>query len=91
MLRPPSYRDFMRTRKFTRTELRRYNGKRGAPAFIAYRGIVYDVTRSFLWQGGAHQVLHGAGVDLTAELVDAPHGMDLLERFPVVGMLEENR
>ena len=74
-------------RKFTRGELVQYNGKNGAPAYIAYQGKVYDVSQSFLWQKGQHQVLHSAGADLTAELDQAPHGAALLERVPVVGML----
>lgn len=75
-------------RKFTIEELARYNGRDGAPAFIAYQGKVYDVSHSFLWQEGRHQVLHHAGVDLTADLEQAPHGADLLEKFPVIGTLE---
>ncbi len=77
-------------RRLTKKELAQYNGKDRAPAFIAYEGKVYDVSRSFLWQGGRHQALHTAGVDLTADLDQAPHGADLLERFPVVGVLEQN-
>jgi len=76
--------------RFTKKELAQYNGKDEAPAFIAYEGKVYDVSRSFLWQGGRHQVLHTAGVDLTASLDHAPHGADLLERVPMIGMLEED-
>jgi predicted heme/steroid binding protein len=76
-------------RRLTKKELAQYNGKDGAPAFIAYEGKVYDVSRSFLWQNGQHQVLHTAGVDLTADLDQAPHGADLLEGFPVVGVLEQ--
>jgi predicted heme/steroid binding protein len=72
-------------RTFTRKELARYNGKNGTPAFIAYNGKLYDVSNSFLWRNGKHQVLHNAGVDLTDSLEQAPHGADLLERFPVVG------
>jgi len=74
-------------RRFTRKELARYNGKDGALAFIAYEGRVYDVSQSFLWQDGRHQVLHTAGADLTASLDEAPHGADLLAGFPVIGML----
>ncbi|MFB0536444.1 MAG: cytochrome b5 domain-containing protein [Anaerolineae bacterium] len=77
-------------RRFTEKELVQYNGKDGASAFIAYEGKVYDVSSSFLWQDGQHQVLHTAGVDLTAGLDEAPHGADLLERFPVIGMLDED-
>jgi predicted heme/steroid binding protein len=76
----------MRKRRFTREELSRYNGKDGAPAFVAYKGVVYDVSGSFLWQKGSHQVLHHAGVDLTDSLEQAPHGEDVLDRFPVVGV-----
>ncbi len=74
-------------RKLTREELKRYNGQGGAPAYTAYQGKVYDVSASFLWQQGRHQVVHLAGVDLTAALDTAPHGADLLDRFPVVAVL----
>lgn len=74
-------------RRFTLEDLARYNGKGGMPAYIAYKGQVYDVSSSFLWQNGRHQVLHEAGTDLTAALDQAPHGEDLLEGFPVVGVL----
>jgi predicted heme/steroid binding protein len=77
-------------RRFTKKELAQYNGKDGASAFTAYEGKVYDVSRSFLWQGGRHQVLHAAGVDLSASLDQAPHGADLLERVPMIGMLDED-
>lgn len=76
-------------KKFNRNELTQYNGKDGAPAYIAYKGRVYDVSGSFLWRDGNHQVLHNAGEDLTDSLERAPHGADMLERFPVVGTLEE--
>jgi predicted heme/steroid binding protein len=62
----------------------------GAPAYIAYRGKVYDVSGSFLWMGGRHQVLHDAGVDLTEALESAPHGEDLLGRVPIIGILAES-
>jgi len=44
----------MDVRKFTREELSRYNGKDGAPVFVAFEGIVYDLSTSFLWRGGRH-------------------------------------
>ncbi|MFQ6099903.1 MAG: cytochrome b5 domain-containing protein [Anaerolineae bacterium] len=77
-------------RRFTIKELAQCNGKDGASAFIAYKGRVYDVSHSFLWQNGRHQVLHIAGVDLTASLDQAPHGADVLEGFSVVGVLEQD-
>jgi predicted heme/steroid binding protein len=76
-------------RRFTKKELAQYDGKDGRPAFIAFEGRVYDVSRSFLWQDGRHQVLHTAGVDLTTDLDQAPHGADLLERCSMIGVLEE--
>ncbi len=79
----------MGERRFTREELRQYNGKDGAPAYIAYKGNVYDFSESFLWQNGEHQVLHTAGEDLTGDLEQAPHGADLLKQFPIVGTLKE--
>lgn len=74
---------------FTKEELKEYNGKRGKPAYIAYKGKVYDVTESYLWEDGEHQSEHIAGRDLTIEIEDAPHGVEVLERFPVVGKLKD--
>ncbi|MCK4669522.1 cytochrome B5 [Candidatus Bathyarchaeota archaeon] len=75
-------------KEFTKEELAQCNGKNGTPVCIAYKGKVYDVSASFLWKDGAHQVLHNAGVDLTDALEQAPHGRDILEKFPVVGTLQ---
>jgi predicted heme/steroid binding protein len=77
-------------KRFSREELARYNGKNGAPAYIACKGKVYDVSASFLWQNGRHQVVHNAGEDLTGSLEHAPHGMKMLERLSVVGILRED-
>jgi predicted heme/steroid binding protein len=60
------------------------------PSYIAYKGMVCDVTSSFLWKNGRHQALNYAGKDLTDSLHIAPHGGDLIERFPVVGILFKN-
>ncbi len=76
-------------KRFTHAELRYYDGKEGRPAYVAFGGKVYDVSSSFLWKGGRHQALHSAGEDLTEALREAPHGAELLERFPVVGELVE--
>jgi predicted heme/steroid binding protein len=73
--------------QFTRKELALNDGRDSTLIYIAYEGKVYDVSRSFLWQKGRHQVQHRAGVDYTGGLDQAPHGPDLLERFPVVGIL----
>lgn len=80
----------MEKRRFSSEELSRFNGRAGAPSFIACYGKVYDVSSSFLWQNGVHQVLHAAGEDLTAGLYEAPHEEDLLDSFPLVGTLTED-
>ena len=74
-------------KKLNKEELSKYNGKNGAPAYIAYQGKIYDVSESFLWKNGKHQVFHQAGEDLTEALKDAPHGTDMLERVPLIGIL----
>jgi predicted heme/steroid binding protein len=76
-------------RSYTRAELARSDGKEGRPAWVAFRGKVYDVSASFLWKGGRHMATHDAGRDLTGVLEQAPHGEDLLERLPVIGLLAE--
>jgi len=73
-------------RVFTKEELRKYDGSSGI-AYVAYRGKVYDVSHSFHWKKGVHQVTHYAGRDLTKALEKAPHGSDMLDRFPVLGEL----
>ena len=76
--------------KFTKKELCRYNGLAGAPAYIAYKGKVYDVSDSFLWQRGQHQATHQAGQDLTDSLDEAPHGPELLARVRLIGILVDD-
>jgi predicted heme/steroid binding protein len=74
-------------RKFTPEELKQYDGREGRPAYIAFKGKVYDVTDSFLWIDGDHQGQHAAGKDLTEEIGLAPHGEETLERVKLVGVL----
>jgi len=73
---------------FSREELKKYDGTNGT-SYVAYRGKVYNVSKSYQWQKGVHQVSHKAGQDLTEALKDAPHSDDLLLKFPVVGKLVE--
>jgi len=74
-------------KKFTLDELSEYNGKGGKPAYIAYKGKVYDVSASSFWLEGDHLGMHQAGKDLTDELELAPHGNENLERAKLVGVL----
>ncbi len=68
-------------------ELAAHNGQAGSPAYIAHEGAVYDVTASKLWRGGIHMQRHHAGSDLTADIQAAPHGVDVLARYPQVAVL----
>jgi predicted heme/steroid binding protein len=74
---------------FTKEELKKYDGSKGI-AYVAYHGKVYDVSQSFLWKRGVHQVTHLAGCDLTEALEEAPHGSEMLDKFPVVGELVDS-
>lgn len=72
-----------------RTELAKHDGRDGRRAYVAVSGTIYDVSASPLWRHGDHQGAHQAGADLTEELKGAPHVRAVVERFPVVGRLEE--
>lgn len=71
----------------TPAQLSHFDGKEGRPAYIAYKGIVYDVSQGRLWKNGAHIVKHHAGNDLTDALKNAPHTEDKVLAMPQVGTL----
>lgn len=73
-------------KEFTLDELAQADGKDGRPAYVAYQGTVYDVSESYMWEGGDHMGSHVAGVDLTAEHDEAPHDV-YITGFPAVGKL----
>lgn len=73
----------------TLSELANKDGRDGRRAYVAVNGTIYDVTDSPRWQDGLHPPDHQAGQDLTEELAKAPHVRAVVERFPVVGTLEE--
>lgn len=73
----------------TREELARYDGREGRPAYAAVNGKIYDFSGSKLWPAGNHMQQHQAGQDLSEALLKAPHIRAVVERFPVVGRLEE--
>ena len=73
--------------QLSRSKLKGFDGKEGRPAYIAYDGMVYDVSASRMWREGIHMGSHTAGMDLTASLENAPHGEDVFSRYPHVGVL----
>jgi len=76
-------------KEFTAEELASFNGKEGNAVYIAFEGRVYDVTKSRLWLKGLHMNRHPAGKDLSAEISAAPHGTEVLERYPQIGTIKK--
>jgi len=72
----------------TRAQLALRNGQDKPEIWIAYKGVVYDVSSSRLWREGKHYE-HWAGQDLTSELPDAPHTDEVFNRMKAVGRLTE--
>ncbi len=72
---------------YTKFQLALRNGADREEIWIAYKGIIYDVTDSTLWRSGKHYE-HFAGQDLTLELPDAPHTEIVFERLKKIGILK---
>ena len=72
----------------TKAKLSLRNGQDRDEIWVAFNGLVYDVTHSRLWKNGKHYE-HWAGQDLTAELKDAPHNANVFDKFEVVGVFKE--
>jgi len=70
----------MSERIFTARELQRYNGERGERVYLAFEGIVYDVTDCPKWRTGFHEQIHFAGLDLTRSIRKAPHTAEVFAR-----------
>lgn len=73
-------------KEFTLEDLKKFDGKDGRPTYVAYKGMVYDLTESSMWDQGDHEGMHAAGEDLTVAHDDAPHDEHVLD-FPEVGKL----
>ena len=58
----------------TESQLRLFNGDDQERMYVAYKGIIYDITDCPKWRQGIHQGLHLPGQDLSVELdTQAPH------------------
>ncbi len=75
----------------TLEELKQFDGRDGRPAYVAVSNLVYDVSSSRSWRYGSHYERHQAGCDLTEELKTAPHVRSVIERFPVVAELSNEK
>ena len=73
---------------FNRAQLALRNGQDKPEVWVALHGIIYDVSKSRLWNKGKHYE-HWAGQDLTDELPDAPHNEKVFDKFRVVGKLTD--
>lgn len=74
---------------FSLEELASFDGQGGKPIYIGYKGKVYDLSASPLFQGEKKMRCHLAGKDLTKEIDIAPHGEDLIFKFPIIGRLKD--
>ena len=63
-------------------QLRRYDGE-DKPMYVAFEGVIYDVSECPHWLRGLHQGLHFPGQDLSNEITEAPHGNEVFT-FPCV-------
>ncbi len=72
---------------YTQNQLALRNGQDMKEIWVAYKGVIYDVTESKLWRNGKHYE-HWAGQDLSQELEqDAPHMDEVFLKFEAVGTL----
>lgn len=73
---------------YTKAQLALRNGTEKEEVWVAYKGKIYNLTSSKLWNGGRHYE-HWAGQDLTGTLdADAPHNDRVFRKFEVVGRLD---
>lgn len=76
-------------RMVTLAELHHNSGERSTRKWIAYQGVVYDVTDCPRWGKEMHEQLHFPGQDLSTELIDAPHSENVFSRpcIKIIGKL----
>ncbi len=73
--------------QYSKAQLALRNGQDKPEVWIAYNGLIYNVTNSRLWRTGNHYE-HWAGQDLTDELKDAPHTESVFEKYKPIGRLK---
>ncbi len=78
-------------KNFLPAELAEANGATDSVTLVAVDGRVYDLSTSKKWVHGKHMNRHSAGKDLTSEITAAPHGKEVLERFPMIGEYQKSK
>lgn len=73
-------------KEFTSKELSRYNGLKN-PAYIAFKGKVYDVSEVFA--NGSHSGIE-AGQDITDIFETSPHKEKIYLKYKVMGNLRQD-
>ncbi len=76
-------------KEFNLKDIETCNGSNGNPVYIVHQGKVFDVSNSKLWKTGLHMKRHHAGKDLTTDIQAAPHGTEVLERYPQIGVVKK--
>ena len=77
-------------RIYSLEELKCFDGEVLSKIYLAFKGIVYDVTECMKWKTGIHEKQHFPGQDLSPEISEAPHGEEVFN-YPCVkrvGILE---
>jgi len=74
----------------TLKQLQQYNGKNGHKSYVAYKGKVYDVTGSHLWESSIHNKINEAGFDFTKYIDNPPLTDEYFANFVIVDTLIEN-
>ncbi len=77
-------------KEFTISELSKYDGTSGNPAYVAVNGIVYDVTNNPAWAAATHFGLK-AGKDVTTAFASCHANQDILSKLKPVGRLQDER
>lgn len=72
---------------FTLDELSKYNGENDTKAYVAYKGLVYDITNHPKWINGKHNG-NTAGTDLTDAIGNSPHGDSKFKSLEIVGTIK---
>jgi len=74
--------------EYTLRQLSLKNGQDAPEIWVAYKGLVYDLSNSLKWHRGLHYE-HWSGQDLTDELADAPHSHSVFDKFVPIGTLKK--